>query len=64
MKGEPPSALNPPSGCRFRTRCWKAQDVCATTEPVLATANGAAPGHVLACHFPEVRTDLTAEVPA
>ena len=64
LVGDVPSPVNPPSGCRFRTRCWKAQDVCATTEPVLETANGAAPGHVLACHFPEVRTDLTAEVPA
>jgi len=50
LAGEPPSPLNPPSGCHFRTRCWKAQAVCETTEPPLA---GADPRHQVACHFPE-----------
>jgi oligopeptide/dipeptide ABC transporter ATP-binding protein len=50
LTGEPPSPLNPPSGCPFHPRCPKVQDVCRTTPPVL-TADAA--GHAVACHFPE-----------
>jgi peptide/nickel transport system ATP-binding protein len=49
VKGELPSAADPPSGCRFRTRCPKAQEICASDEPALISYG---PRHIAACHFP------------
>jgi oligopeptide/dipeptide ABC transporter ATP-binding protein len=52
IKGELPSPIHPPSGCRFRTRCPRAQDICATEEPPLRKL---ADDHYAACHFPVSR---------
>jgi len=58
LKGDIPSPANPPSGCRFHTRCWLYErlgnpEVCRTTEPALVVAanTGTEPGHIVACHF-------------
>jgi oligopeptide transport system ATP-binding protein len=58
LQGDVPSPANPPSGCRFRTRCWKAQELCAEQEPPLVAHDPARPELLSACHFAEVMRPL------
>ncbi len=56
LAGDPPSPANPPSGCRFRTRCWKATELCAREVPALVVRPGT--DHESACHYAAIREDV------
>ena len=58
LEGELPSAINPPSGCRFRTRCPRAEAICEKEEPVLVQIGKK--DHWVACHFSHIDNELNA----
>ncbi|WP_371618017.1 ABC transporter ATP-binding protein [Streptomyces sp. NBC_00454] len=61
LKGDVPSPISPPAGCRFHTRCWKATQICTTQEPPLVALKT---GHQVACHHPENAPDQAPGDPA
>ena len=61
LKGDLPNPMDPPTGCRFRTRCWRATDLCATDDPPLTIRVGGT--HEVACHFPGPGTAAIADSP-
>jgi peptide/nickel transport system ATP-binding protein/oligopeptide transport system ATP-binding protein len=62
LKGDVPSPLNPPSGCRFHTRCWLAQDICKQQVPEWRNVSTTSRDHWVACHFaPFTRIPLPGE---
>jgi oligopeptide/dipeptide ABC transporter ATP-binding protein len=61
LAGDVPSPTNPPPACRFHTRCWKAQELCRTEEPLLEPKEG---GNIAACHFPLTDAEVAERVPS
>ena len=61
LSGDVPSPTNPPPGCRFHTRCWKAQEVCRNEDPPLEVKDG---GNLAACHFPLTDAEVLERVPS
>jgi oligopeptide/dipeptide ABC transporter ATP-binding protein len=61
LMGDVPSPTNPPPGCRFHTRCWKAQEICRTDDPTLEPKQG---GNLAACHFPLTDAEVLERVPS
>ena len=57
LQGDLPSPINPPSGCVFRTRCWKVQEICEVEKPPLVQESA---GHLVACHFPMSDSEVAA----
>src|SRR5215212_10183459 len=55
LSGDVPSPANPPTACRFHTRCWKAQEICSIEEPLLVERPDGESAHLSACHFAEPR---------
>ncbi len=62
LTGDVPSPANPPTGCRFHTRCWKAQDICSVEEPQLIPRSDGRSAHDSACHFAEPRQIIGAQI--
>ncbi len=60
LSGDVPSPASPPPGCKFHTRCWKAQAICSTEIPCLTMVGAGQAAHEAACHFPEENTDVVA----
>jgi oligopeptide/dipeptide ABC transporter ATP-binding protein len=61
LAGDVPSPTNPPPACRFHTRCWKAQELCRTEEPLLEPKEG---GNIAACHFPLTDAEVIERIPS
>lgn len=62
LQGDVPSPANPPAGCHFHTRCWKAQDICRTETPLLELRTDGSGEHPSRCHFAEPRVIVDTQI--